>query len=75
MSWRDPDHLPDNPPNGNSPDTPDSGDCEYCEGTGIDADIMEARGISEMCSHCGGTGSWQCDEIDWDTMPGGVDDL
>jgi DnaJ-class molecular chaperone len=58
MSWADPDHLPPALP-GCGPDADDSGTCAYCDGSGIDEDMREARGYIVDCEHCGGTGCYQ----------------
>ena len=68
MTTRDPDWLPTPAPN-TGPDVLlealDSGDCEHCDGTGIDQDVMDARGYRIDCEYCGGTGCEQ--ELEPDT--------
>jgi hypothetical protein len=58
VSLREPDHLPDMPPSGNSPDAPfsDATLCSVCSGTGKDAATGEHFGEMSDCWHCGGTG-------------------
>lgn len=77
MSWREPDWLP-MPAKRTGPDALlealDSGDCEHCEGTGIDQDVLEGRGYRIDCEHCKGSGCQQEEIVD-DPDLYGVDDV